>query len=162
MPEDLVRLVDRVKEDCEVFWLSPTQWRRSSVPQTLAWNFVRFRRAEAGQVPMSRGVYAFLIAFRANGIPPHGYLMYVGETGDEGQETLHSRFLTYFQEMQKQSRPVHYILRKYAKYLYFHFSKVSDRRRNLKKIETALCDALIPPYNVRDFSAEIRNAKPAF
>jgi excinuclease UvrABC nuclease subunit len=123
---------------------------------------VRFRKDQAATVPRSRGVYAFLVAFLSDGFPPHGYLMYVGETGDDNQQHLRSRFRSYFLEMGQESRPIHYILRKYEKYLYFHFSAVADRRRNLKKLEAALCDALIPPYNVRDFSAEIRNAKPAF
>jgi hypothetical protein len=162
MPEDLVKLVNRVKKDSEEFWLSPTQWRKSTVPSTLIWDFVRFTRTEAADVPASRGVYAFLVAFSPAGFPPHGYPMYIGETGNDGQETLHSRFVSYFREMEEQSRPVHYVLNKYKRYLYFHFSEVTDKRRNLKKLEKALCDTLIPPYNVRDFSAEMRNAKPAF
>ena len=162
MPEDLVKLVDRLKSDSVEFWLSPTQWRRSRVPKTLAWNFVRFKKSEAAVVPTARGVYAFLVACSSNGMPPYGYLMYVGETGNDSQETLHSRFLGYFREMREKSRPVHYVLNKYKKHLYFHYSQVPDRRRNLKNLEAALCDALIPPYNVRDFSAEMRNAKPAF
>jgi hypothetical protein len=56
MPEDLVKLVNRVKEDNEEFWLSPTQWRKSRVPRTLAWNVVRFKKSEAVDVPSSRGV----------------------------------------------------------------------------------------------------------
>ncbi len=161
MPEDLVKLVDRLKKDREEFWLSKTQWKRSKVPKTLKWNSVRFRKAESTAVPASRGVYAFLIKFCSDGIPPHGYLMYVGETGNDSQETLRSRFLGYFSEMQAKERSIHYVLCKYENHLYFHYSLVLDRRRNLKRIEAWLCDTLVPPYNVKDFSVEMRKAKKA-
>lgn len=162
MPEDFVKLVDRLKSDSIEFWLSPTQWRRSKVPRKLLWKYVPFKKSEATVVPTSRGVYAFLVTNSPSGLPPHGYLMYIGETGNQSQETLHSRFLSYFREMKDESRGVHYVLNKYEKYLYFHFCEVTDKRRNLRKLEEALCDTLVPPYNFRDFSAELRNAKPAF
>ena len=120
-----------------------------------------FQQEGGGKHSCFRGVYSFLIAFHSDGFPPHGYLMYVGETGNKSKETLRSRFLSYFSEMKDQSRSIHYVLLK-SKYLHFQFSAVSDKRRNLRKVEESLCDALIPPYNVRDFSAEMRAAKRAF
>jgi len=162
MPEDLVKLVDRLKKDREEFWLSKTQWKRSKVPKTLVWNSVIFRRSESTAIPATRGVYAFQIKYSSGGIPQHGYLMYVGETGNRNsQETLRSRFLSYFSEMQAKERSLHYVLCKYEDYLYFHYSPISDRRRNLKNIEAWLCDTLVPPYNVKDFSVEMRKAKKA-
>ena len=162
MALNLVTLVDRIKADSEEFWLSPTQWRKSTVPQMLIWKSVRFSKTKASSVPVSRGVYSFVIACCTKGLPQHGYLVYVGETGNTSKETLRSRFLSYFSEMKDQSRSVHYVLRKYQQYLYFQFCEVHDKRRNLRKVEESLCDALIPPYNVRDFSADMRAAKRAF
>src|ERR1035441_5109622 len=155
MPEDLVKLVDRLKKDREEFWLSKTQWKRSQVPKTLAWNSVRFRKSESPAIPTSRGVYAFLIKFTKDGIPPHGYLVYVGETGQGSLETLRSRSVSFVSELQSPERAVHYVLCKYENHLYFLYSPVLDKRRNLKTIESSLCDTLVPPYNVKDFSVDI-------
>jgi hypothetical protein len=154
----MVDLVDNLKKDHLNCWLSPSQWRKTTVPTTLRWNAVRFNKSEATAVPNVRGVYAFLITFSRAGFPPHGYIVYIGETGSLGQETLHSRFLTYFREMDKETRAVHYVLKKYRSHMYFHFSEIPDKRRDLKKLESALCDTLVPPYNVRDFSAEMKKA----
>lgn len=161
MPHNLVKLVDRLKADSEEFWLSPKQWKKSKVPTSLKWSSARFDKADVLAIPKVRGIYAFAIEVCSHGFPPHGYVMYVGETGHDSKETLRSRFLSYFAEMTEQSRPVHYALLKYRKYLSFCYTRIPDKRRNLRKLETVLCDALIPPYNVQDFSLEMRRGKKA-
>jgi len=156
MGSRLVKLVNRLKSDQERFWLSKKQWKASSVPDTLDWQWVSFKKSDAQSIPRTRGLYAFTVECSAPGIPPHGYIMYVGEVGHTGNETLRSRFRSYFYEMKRDERPVHYILNKYTKHLFFYFCEVPDRRKSLFKIETALCDTLIPPYNVNDFSMDMK------
>jgi len=159
MAWDLVKLADRLKADNDQFCLSIRQWRKFSAPVRLRWRSVPFSRSDAPSIPKMRGVYAFIITVTADDLPMNGYVTYIGETGDDSQETLRSRFMSYFSEMRDCSRPVHYILKKYRRFLHFHYSKVPDRRRNLKHIEMILCDAMVPPYNVKDFSLEMRRGK---
>ena len=159
MAWDLVKLADRLKSDKEDFCLSIRQWKQFKSPVKLGWNSVPFCRSDATAVPKTRGVYAFIITLGTDSIPPNGYVTYVGETGNDSRETLQSRFVSYFSEMKDESRKVHYILRKYRRYLHFYFSKVPNRRHNLKQIEMILCDTLVPPYNVKDFSLEMRRGK---
>lgn len=159
---DFVDVVDRLKADRVEFCLSPTQWQQSKAPSNLSWDRVSFKKSEAADVPRARGVYAFIVELYKKGLPSHGYIMYVGETGHTSNETLRSRFLSYFGERQKQLRAIHYALLKYEKYLYFHFSEVTDRNRSLKELEQVLLDTFIPPYNMRDFSIEISRARKAF
>jgi hypothetical protein len=73
---DLVKVVNRLKEDHEDFWLSPKQWKKFSVTADLRWRSVSFCRDEAQDVPKIRGVYAFIITAsrqgaRAGPAPPH-------------------------------------------------------------------------------------------
>ena len=162
MSFDLVKLVDQLKTDEQTFFLSPKQWNASSVPPDLDWDWVPFDKDHADAVPSDRGVYAFVVELDKAGIPPHGYVMYVGETGNKSKETLHTRFLSYFREMKKQCRAVHYALIKYKEHMYFHFSRITDNRRNLRKVEESLCSTLIPPCNRRDFDWKLRRARRAF
>ena len=155
-------IVDELKSDMESFFFCKKRLREYEPIGFLSWDRVKFVKSSAQDIPSERGIYAFMIEFVKDGLPPNGYIMYVGETGDTSRRTLHDRFLSYFSEIKTKTRPIHKILRKYRQYAYFHFSKVSDKRRSLKKLERKLCDALVPPCNVRDFSVDLKTAKRAF
>ncbi|MFT0621922.1 hypothetical protein ACMHYQ_04575, partial [Ectopseudomonas guguanensis] len=51
---------------------------------------------------------------------------------------------------------VHYTLNKYKDNIYFYYATVDRDTYPLKDIETSLNDALIPPCNINDYSAEMR------
>ena len=106
MVSDLVKQVDDLQADRKEFLLSPTRWRTSRVTIPLAWTSVKFEAANRQQVPAIRGVYAFIVQHVNGHFPPHGYIMYIGITGDVGQtRTLHDRYYDYLREKRSRSVP---------------------------------------------------------
>ncbi|MFC1461718.1 hypothetical protein ACFLQR_04290 [Verrucomicrobiota bacterium] len=88
--------------------------------------------------------------------------MYVGMTGSDGGGTLRIRYSGYLSEKNVLRRPkIHYMLNKWPNDLYFYYAEIG-RRHDIPTVEQKLCDAIIPPCNINDFSAEIRRAVRAF
>jgi hypothetical protein len=145
------------------FWLNPKQLRGCSLPVQLNWSRVPFRAKLLPTVINKPGIYAFSVAQDGCGLPPHGYVLYVGQTGAKKKEhdrTLRQRAREYFREKTTGSRPhIASFLNKWSKCLYFYYAQVDPTKINLLNIETKLNDALIPPYSVGDFSPEIRRLK---
>jgi hypothetical protein len=161
--DDFVKVVERLKKDGMHICLSPELWSNSKVPSSLTWTDVKFVLSERTNVPSVRGVYAFVISYQKSHFPPNYLIVYFGETGETGNETLRSRFVSYFRELKgPKRRAVHYALRKYASHIYFYFCAIPDRRRSVKKLEKQLTGTFFPVYNVRDFDAELRPAVAAF
>ncbi len=90
--------------------------------------------------------------------------MYIGQVGHGNDtRTLFARYGDYLREQKQNKRPsVHYMLNNWETCLDFCYAEVRDKRINLKKLERALNDSLIPPFSTNDFSADIRQAKKAF
>lgn len=145
------------------FWLNPKQLRAFTLPVQLTWFRVPFRARVLGTVINRPGVYAFSVAHDAGGLPPHGYVLYVGQTGAKKKgniRTLRQRAKEYFREKKTGSRPhIASFLNKWSKCLYFYYAQLDPAVVNLLDVETKLNDALIPPYSVGDFSPEIRRLK---
>jgi hypothetical protein len=53
------------------------------------------------------------------------------------------------------------MLKNWSEDLYFHYVELPDRRVDLARIERALLNAIIPPINKRDISAEITAVRAA-
>ena len=155
---DLVRHVDDIKADKQTFLLSPKRWRTSKVQIPLAWTTLKFEEANRQHVPAIRGVYAFTVQHVNGHFPPHGYIMYIGITGDVSKtRTLFDRYSDYLRERKRQKRfKIAYMLDKYADDLYFSYATITDPTFDLGKLELDLNDAVIPPVVVKDFTAEIR------
>lgn len=157
MAHDFVQKVDALKVDIRSFMISPTRWRTSRVAIPLVWTFLPFTKANRANVPQQAGVYAFVVRHVNDHFPGHGFIMYIGITGANGNgRTLHDRYGDYLREQQKNKRPkVHYMLDKYSEDIYFAYS-ATDPAINLEALELDLNDAIIPPVVVKDFSAEVR------
>lgn len=164
MTTDFARTVNVVKQYRQDFVLSPHQWRTFNTSLTLDWNKVKFTKKNLSQIPFERGIYAFVIECPERSFPPHGYIMYVGITGAQAsRQTLRDRYGNYLTESRELKRAkIHYLLGNWARDLYFHYATVKDRRYSLNNLEHALCDALLPPFNINDFSARIRKVVKAF
>ena len=144
------------------FHLVPNQFIRFHSDISLEWREVAFARDNISDVPDGRGVYAFAVGINGGGLPPHGYVMYVGQAGD-GESSLRQRFKSYFQEQKRpKRRGIHRMLNKWTNVLSFVFAEIEDHSVKLKDIERKLNDALLPPYSRNDFSAEVRDAINAF
>lgn len=138
------------------FVLSPTRWRSVAHSTPLTWTKVAFTAANRNSIPQSRGLYAFVVVHESTYFPPHGYLMYIGITGDDSSNrTLRIRYGEYLREKDKGGRAkIVTMLQSYPDDTYFFYAPITDRRRSLPKIEDDLLSALIPPCNEK-FAADI-------
>lgn len=163
-PLDFVHAVEELKASGAVFVLHPESWRRCTGIGYLKWQEVQFTASARGAIPSERGVYAFIVRPSGDGFPPHGYLMYVGITGDTStHRSLRKRYGNYLAEQRVRKRPaIHYMLTKWKDDVYFCYAPVSDRRISLARLERKLNDAFLPPCSKNDLSAEIRQRRAAF
>ena len=164
MAKRFVDVVNEIKIFRGEFHLRPKSLHSFKPTKSLTWNRVRFDAANKAQVPPSRGVYAFVVRGPHTSLPPHGYVMYIGQVGHGNDtRTLFVRYGDYLREQKQNKRPsVHYMLTNWETCLDFCYAEVRDKRINLKKLKRALNDSLIPPFSTNDFSADIRQAKKAF
>jgi len=164
MPPPLVDFVNsQFKRYAKEFILNPIQMRSFTNKCSLDWKKVEFNQANKSLIPQCRGVYAFVFEHNHSNFPPHGYIMYIGETGQDSNHNLQKRYGDYLRDKQREKRAkLHYMLNNWEQCLYFHYASVKDKKINLKKLEQNLNDAFIPPFSTNDFSATIRKGKRAF
>jgi hypothetical protein len=162
-PHDLVARADVYKAGLYQFYLDITEWRKFNPGIPLVWQRVKFDSAAKTQIPKQRGLYVFTVEADGLGLPVHGYIMYVGITGNTSDATLRSRFGQYLREKEKaRGRPrVVYMLNKWTADLVFNFMPVPDPTVDLAKIEQSFLDTIKPPVNQVDFSAEIAAPRKA-
>lgn len=159
MINDFVKHVDELKSSKHNFFINAADWNKISLPVKLNWKKAKFKKSNASSIPKNSGVYAFLISPENDSLPPFAFLMYIGITGykADSPSTLRDRYMNYIKEEVDLIRPnVHYTLNKYKDNIYFYYAAVDRDTYPLKDIETSLNDALIPPCNINDYSAEMR------
>ena len=164
MAYDLVKITKKYKGDLHEFYLSMKSWKKFKTKVKLQWQRTEFRPENQGNIPNVRGVYVFSLEQHALKVPPHGYILYVGITGDgESESTLYKRYGQYLRhQANKTGRPgIEYMLTNWAGYLTFYFCPVENRRISLARIERSFINAIIPPINKRDMTARITAVKAA-
>lgn len=155
MPSDLVKAQDELASYGQTFTLWATGWKNFLAPISLNWEFVKFERENRATIPESQGIYAFFVEPQVAEFRNHAYLMYIGEAGQDSNNNLKEKFSEYFSYKRNHKRPhIHRLLNKWDGYLYFYYAEIPCDR-NLYELETILLDTFQPPYNMRDFSAEI-------
>jgi len=146
----------------QTFTINPKQLRGCTLPAKLVWSRVPFKKSKLATVANEPGVYAFSVLYDAADLPPHGYILYVGQTGakKKGQRTLRQRAREYYREKTGGRREqVAFFLNKWARCLYFYYAQLNPATVDLLQIESKLNDALLPPYSVADFSPKVRKLK---
>ena len=144
------------------FRLDPLNMAALTLPVTLQWRQKPFSRENAARIAEQPGVYAFAIAHGQAGLPPHGYILYIGQVGAKSgpPRTLRARFKDYLREKSRAKRPhVAYFLNAWETCLVFHFASVDPNTVDLLDVEKRLNDAMVPPYSRADFSPKIRQMK---
>lgn len=161
--QDLVSDTDRYKASLYKFYLDLKAWRQFQSAFPLSWTRLRFDAVNRRQIPKERGIYAFTVALEPSSLPDHGYILYMGITGDDSGGTLNSRYSQYLGDLRRlDGRPkVYYMLERWKDDLFFSFVPIPDRRMSLKKLETAFLTAIKPPVNERDLEARISNSRRA-
>jgi len=147
--------------DCQRTFIPHVEsWQRFQSPATLKWNRIKYSSTQ--EPADERGVYAFVLCpdtVFTVAVPPFGFILYVGETGNSGKATLKSRLKCYRNKKAQKSRArVYSMIDVWAQHLYFYFAEVAASV-STKKCETSLLDALLPPCNEKDFSAIVSNAR---
>lgn len=159
------RAVTHLKKYEQEFILSPRHFKAGISLSVLRWSTVRFGATQVKNVDSKPGLYAFSIVAKKVGLPPHGYILYIGQTGIRNgvARTLRVRAGEYLRNKASRKRPnVLYFLNKWWGHLDFHFVAVDPKTADLNKLEQALNDALMPPYSINDFSPEVKQFKKAW
>lgn len=159
MHSDFVKDVDALSTWKKTFVLNVDAWSRIRPPVPLNWQHVKFDSANLKTIPQDSGVYAFVVKSSHNDLPNLSYLMYIGIAGYKktSPRSLRDRYKNYLKEEVDVIRPkVHHMLNKYQGHVYFCYVSVDKNKCELQELEKMLNDALIPPCNENDFSAEMR------
>ncbi len=142
------------------FILHVQSWEGYAPEQTLRWQSVPYESDL--QAVEDRGVYAFVLEANRHApgaFPPYSCVLYVGETGNIGKETLRSRLAKYRnKKAQRERARIWSIIEQWSTSLIFYYAVVNEGL-STKVCETRLLDALLPPANKRDFSAVVSKAR---
>lgn len=160
---DLVDFTKKYKGDLYSFYLDLKSWRQFKTRHNLTWQKLRFGAVGHASVPKERGIYAFTVELAPSKLPLHGYILYVGITGDTSAANLYKRYAQYLRQLKnKDGRPrVFTLLENWTDDLFFNFVPLPNTKVNLAKLEKDLINAVMPPINIKDFSAEITAVRTA-
>lgn len=87
------------------FILYPERLMSLSVPVALKWQGIQFSATNKDRISEKRGVYAFMVRHADSNLPPHGYITYIGITGNKSKtRNLRLRFNDYLSEQQRPKR----------------------------------------------------------
>lgn len=154
---DLVLNTKKYKGESHEFFLDMKSWKRFKTRYNLNWTKVPFSAASKSLVPDAPGIYIFTAELLDSKLPAHGYILYVGITGDGASASnLRIRYSQYMNQLNNQNgRPaVFYMLENWRDELMFNFVPFTNKAVDLAKLEHALINSLWPPINRRDFEAE--------
>ena len=160
---DIVDATKRYKAEKYEFFLSMKSWKKFRTRYKLTWSKERFIEGGHTVIPDERGIYFFTIELSPSKLPSHGYILYIGEAGQDSQNTLRRRYVQYVREWKGgRGRPaVKFMIDNWMGDLFFNVASLPDTKVDLKQLETSLLNALIPPINKRDFDAEIMAPRAA-
>jgi hypothetical protein len=141
---------------CAVY---PSRWTQFSQQHGLHWQAVPFTTGGAVAVPEGAGLYCFIVGNSAGGLPQVLFPLYAGET-----ENLRARYRQYLIERNSDRgrKQVRKFLNVFWGEAEFCFAEHAADKQRLREIEKALNDSLLPPYSLRDFSAEVKASRNAW
>jgi DNA sulfur modification protein DndB len=139
------------------FTIDSESWVNADMTPPFQWDSVEFKKANAKDVPTEPGLYAFVLRLPYDGLPPHGWVMYIGESGHgDSKHNLRERFKNYHAEQKKFKRAqTFFMLNAWKDKLLFFYTKLPSRKHELKDLETKLLDAFRPPYSRGGYSASL-------
>jgi hypothetical protein len=161
---DFVSNVQRYGGDIRRIFLDTDKWATFATQHDIRWEKRHFESTKVNSILAVRGIYVFTLEMSPSELPAHGYMLYMGQAGQGTNGNLRKRFGDYRSDMNRKKikRPlVAYMLKRWRKHLYFNFCALPDPAVNLRVIETAFLDAISPPMNTTDFSAEFNNVRRA-
>ena len=161
---DPVKLAKHYKANQTAFFLDLKKWRSFRTRYNLDWDVVPFRPERRDDVPEEPGLYAFVVSSDHPKLPPHAYVLYVGQSGHgDSQHNLKKRFGDYLRDQRNGGgRPaVCRMLIEFKDDLKFYFAAMPNAKAELEDVETKLLSAIVPPVNQNDFEADVKVARKA-
>lgn len=160
---DLIDRADSYQAALRGFFLDVESWRKFSASVPLQWQRVKFWPGAKENIPEQRGIYVFTIEAEGLGLPPHGYILYVGITGNTSAANLRKRYSQYVRNLiNEDGRPkVFAMLKRWRDELIFYFVPIPETTVDLTQIEKSFINSVRPPVNEADFDADIADAKKA-
>lgn len=157
---DLVNMTKKYKAELHEFFLDMSEWRLFKTRFRLDWKKERFNQSRLASIPQHRGIYAFTLEMAEAKLPPHGYILYVGITGDTSNSNLRTRYGQYLQNLRSENgRPaIVYMLKNWPRDLFFNFVALPNTNVDLARLERAFINCIMPPVNKRDIEAKLSAA----
>ena len=161
--QDLVNHTKKYRAELHAIFLDLKSWRKFKSKWKLEWHKVRFGESNHSLVPKVRGIYVFTAELSPSKFPAHGYMLYIGITGNTSKQDLYKRYGQYLGYLKKKDgRPgIYYMLENWSDDLFFNYVPLPNDSIDLERIEQAFINAVLPLFNKRDIKATIRNAKAA-
>lgn len=152
------------KTKAVTFTIDPESWPSADISAPFLWKHVEFDRKNAKSIPPIVGLYAFVLRLPYPGLPPHGWVLYIGQTGDsDSQQNLRQRFANYIAEQKKPKRMnVYFMLNAWKDDLLFFYTELPTRKHELLSLETKLLDAFRPPFSRGGYTASIMKPRAAY
>ncbi|MGQ3050901.1 MAG: hypothetical protein ACT6S0_03865 [Roseateles sp.] len=146
------------------FIISPGDFHRADITPRMNWNSVKFEASQQANLPTDPGLYAFVIRVGFPGLPPNGWVLYIGQTGDGASRgTLRARFGQYLKDKKKPKRlSIFLMLNAWDGALEFFYAPLPGRKADLVKLETELLGAFRPPFTDRTYPAAYMSPRHAF
>lgn len=157
---DFIRAVPDVPDDLGAqlklhsFQLTvyPQLFQNFSPVTPLKWQSATFSKSSVDRIPEIRGIYALVLVPLQFEFPMHKIIMYVGQTGHQGNANLRKRFQHYLGGKDERVK-IRMLFRKWGQMTRFYFVPIPDPALNLLDIEKAINDALVPWCNEKDYTA---------
>lgn len=145
------------------FYVDIKKWRAFKSSVRLDWQRTRFLSSNKSSVPKERGIYAFTVLMDSSDLPTHGYILYMGITGDTSASDLQIRYGQYLADARRMNKrlKVCMMLDQWKDDLFFNFVPIPDKRVSLAKMERSFLSAIVPPANETDIDASVRDARDA-
>ncbi|MDJ0364841.1 hypothetical protein QMK33_06725 [Hymenobacter sp. H14-R3] len=138
-----------LKDHRKAFFLYPVFWEETTnpLPAHIKWKRVKFSKSNHKLIPLTRGIYCFVVRPRVDLFFNTEYLFYVGKT----DRTLSVRFKEYLDDQDGKGKPrikVFEMLKQYDGYLYFYFTELRSAAE-VSRVEEKLINTFVPRVNTQ-------------
>lgn len=150
------KILGYLSKYARTFLLCPTFMNKTGDLPELEWKTISYD-IDLYDLPRRKGVYAFSVVADHGFLPQNSYIMYVGKAGDvDTDNTIKKRYRNYCTQSGLADRPkVKRLISLFGDHLKYHYAIVPDDVCT-EDIEHQLTKIFVPPFNVSDFEADVK------